>query len=268
VRIVGVILLHDEDVFAERVIRNVAAFCDRIHVADHASTDGTWQIVSGLARELDNVEAVRITHAARSHDLVLPYVGTDTWVLSADGDEIFDPDGLRVLREALEAGRYDASFRLFPSMLHCVAIDPQALTATGYLAPPARSGPKLFNFAALESWDRVYRERLHEGEPVFRNGWHWESIAQLGEEHGWEESPFRCLHACFVRRSSAEPTGGGHVRLNIAEADSYRRDLAGRIASALRRRGEPDGTSWKLEKYARGPLVTRDAAPFLVPAPA
>lgn len=267
-RVVGVVLLHDEDLHAERVIRNVAGFCDRVHVADHASTDRTWEIVSGLATELENVEAVRISHAARSHDLVLPYVGTDTWVLSADGDEMFDPQGLGRLRPALEAGRYGGAFRLFPSMLHCVEIDEQALTATGYLSPPARSGPKLFNFAVLESWDGVERERLHEGNPVFRPGWHWESTALLGEEHDWDESPFRCLHACFVRRSSAEPLDGEHVRLNIAEADTYRRDLVGRLVSTFRPGRASDRTSWKLEKYARGPLVTRDAAPFLAPTPA
>jgi glycosyltransferase involved in cell wall biosynthesis len=265
VRVVGIVLLHDEDVYAERVIRNVAAFCDRVHVADHASTDGTWKIVSSLAAELDNVDAVRIANAARSHDLVLPYVGTDTWVLSPDGDEIFDPEGLRQLRAGLEAGRYDASFRLFPGMLHCVELDAEAMMATGYLAPPALTGPKLFNFAALESWDRVYRERLHEGEPVFRDGWQWSSVARLGDDHAWDENPFRCLHVCFLPRSSRDRAGREHVRLNIAEANTYRRDLAGRAARALGRGYAPRGTSWKQEKYRRGPLVSKDASPFLAP---
>jgi hypothetical protein len=265
VRIVGIVLLHDEDVFAERVIRNVAAFCDRIHVADHASTDSTWQIVSGLARELDNVEAVRISHAARSHDLVLQYVGTDSWVFSPDGDELFDPAGLQLLRGELEAGRYDGSFRIFPAMLHCVELDQGALTASGYLSPPALTGPKLFNFAALESWDRVYRERLHEGEPVFRDGWAWTSVARLEQEHDWDENPFRCLHACFLRRSTRDAPGGDHTRLNIAEANTYRRDLRGRVSRALRRDGGRKAGPWKLEKYRRGPVVTTDAAPFLRP---
>jgi len=265
VDVVGIVLLHNEDVYAERVIRNVAEFCDRIHVADHASTDGTWQIVSGLAGELDNVDATRVSHAARSHDLVLPYVGTDTWVLSPDGDELFDPEGLRRLRGELEAGRHAESFRLFPAMLHCVALDSQAMSATGYLAPPALSGPKLFNFAALESWERVYRERLHEGEPVFRDGWQWSSVARFGEEHEWDENPFRCLHAAFLRRSSRDPDAGEHVRLNIAEADTYRRDIVGRIRRIAQRRGGPQGMSWKVEKYRRGPLVTKDASPFLAP---
>lgn len=262
-RVIGIVLLHDEDVFAERVIRNVAGFCDHVHVADHVSTDGTWGIVSGLAEELDNVEAVRISHAARSHDMLLPYVGSDTWVISADGDELFDPEGLRRMRGELEAGRFDRYFRLFPGMLHCVALDIDAMTATGYLSPPARSGPKLFNFAALRSWDRVYRERLHEGEPVFRDGWDWEAKLVLGDEHDWDENPFRCLHACFLRRSSREPAGDGHVRLNIGEADTYRRDLVGRLHRAVRR--SPQSESWKLEKYRQGPLVTKDASPFLVP---
>lgn len=248
----------------ERVLRNVAAFCDRIHVADHASSDGTWDIVSRLARELDNVEAVRISHAARSHDLVLPYIATDTWVFSPDGDELFDAAGLQRLRGGLEAGRYDRAFRVFPAMLHCVDLDPEALTAVGYLAPPALTGPKLFNFAALESWDHVYRERLHEGEPVFRDGWAWTSVARLEQEHEWEENPFRCLHTCFLRRSSRDAPGGEHARLNIAEANTYRRDLRGGIERLLRRTA-PKGTAWKLEKYRRGPVVTKDASPFLAP---
>ena len=39
--IVGIVLVRNEDVFVEQAIRNVAAFCDRIHVADHVSTDRT-----------------------------------------------------------------------------------------------------------------------------------------------------------------------------------------------------------------------------------
>jgi hypothetical protein len=263
VRVVGIVLVHDEDVWVERVIRNIAPVCDRVHVADHDSRDGTCEIVARLAAELDNVDSVRISNAARSHDLLQPYVGTDTWVLSADGDEIFDPQGLRRMRDELEAGRHDESFRLFPAMLHCVELDAAELTATGYLSPPARSGPKLFNFAALRSWDRVYRERLHEGEPAFRDGWSWESVAILGDRHAWEENPFRCLHACFLRRSSLEATDGEHVRLNIGEANTYRRGAVGGVVRTLRREQRAPDLAWKLEKYRQGPLVTKDASPFL-----
>ena len=54
-----------------------------------------------------------------------------------------------------------------------------------------------------------------------------------------------------------------HVRLNIGEANTYRRDVAGSVARRLRRHAAPQRESWKLEKYRRGPLVTKDAAAFL-----
>ena len=261
-QVVAVVLLHNEDVFAERVIRNVAAFCDRIHVADHMSSDDTWEIVSELARELDHVDAVRIENAGRSHDLVAPYVGTHTWVINPDGDEIYDPEGLARLRTLLAEGRYDYAFRLVPAMLHALALDEEAGTASGYLSPPARSGGKLFNFNAITSWTDVYRQCLHEGEFAFKPGWSWESVANLGDEFGWEGNPFRCIHACFLRRSSRDREDV--VRLNPIEAYTHRRDAIGRAQLMLRRvRPRRRTTPWKLEKYRRGPVVTRDAAPFL-----
>jgi hypothetical protein len=266
VQVVAVVLLRNEDVYVERVLRNIAGFCDRIHVADHMSNDRTWDIVSSLARELDSVDATRITHAARSHDLVLPYIGTDTWVFSPDGDELFDTARLADLRSELEAGRYHSYFRIIPAMLHTISLDEAAGTAAGYLTPPARGSPRLFNFAALESWDGVTRERVHEGNPVYLDGWSWEAAYDMGAERGFDESPFRCLHACFLRRSSRDPAAGGAARLNIAESNSYRRDAVGRLAGAVRRlRRGWRTTSWKDERYRRGPVVTKDATPFLAP---
>src|SRR5205814_603479 len=79
-RIVGIVLVRNEDMFVERAIRNVAAFCDRIHVVDHVSTDGTWEILQALASEYDHLDARRAGHAGVSHTLVEPYAGTATWV--------------------------------------------------------------------------------------------------------------------------------------------------------------------------------------------
>jgi hypothetical protein len=263
-QVVAVVLLHNEDVYAERVIRNIVDFCDRVHVADHVSSDSTWDVVSGLAREYDHVDAVRISNSGRSHDLIAGYAGTDTWVFGPDGDELYDPDGLRRLRPELESGRYDEFFRLKPAMLHTVELDEDAMTASGYLSPPSRCGGKLFNFAAIESWTKVFRQCLHDGEVVYRRGRSWEQVHHFGEDPGFDESPFRCLHPAFLRRSSIDPTGG-RLRLNPIEANTYRRDLVGRVQLALRglrpRREEP----WKLEQYRRGPLVPKDAAPFLAP---
>jgi glycosyltransferase involved in cell wall biosynthesis len=266
VQVVAVVLLHNEDVFAERVIRNVAGFCDRVHIADHMSTDGTWEIVSALARELDHVDATRIANSAQSHDLIAGYAGTNTWVIGPDGDELYDPGGLQRLREQLEEGRYDQVFRMMPAMLHAVSLDEQAGTATGYLSPPARpAGGKLFNFNAINSWTHVYRQCLHEGEIDFRDGWSWGSVANLGDEFDWDGNAFRCIHTCFMRRSSREREGT--VRLNPIEAHSHRRDALGRAQLFLRRLGPSrQGVPWKLEKYRRGSVVTKDVTAFLAAA--
>ena len=262
-QIAAVVLLHNEDVFAERVIRNVADFCDRVHVADHMSSDSTWDVVSGLAREYDHVDAVRISNSGRSHDLIAGYAGTDTWVFGPDGDELYDPEGLRRLRVELESGRYDGFFRLIPAMLHTVELDEHVLTASGYLSPPSRCGAKLFNFAAIDSWTRVFRQCLHDGEVSYRSGRSWEQVHHFGEDPGFDESPFRCLHAAFLRRSSGDPEGG-RLRLNPIEANTFRRDPLGRAQLALRRfRPGRSETPWKLDKYRRGPLVTKDSSPFL-----
>ena len=92
-QIVGSILVRNEDVFVERAVRNVAAFCDRIHAVDHVSTDRTWEILRALARELDHLDVRRSRNAAVAHRLLAPYAGTDTWVLGVDGDELYDPAG-------------------------------------------------------------------------------------------------------------------------------------------------------------------------------
>ena len=38
-QVVGIVLVSNEDVFVERAIRNMAAFCDRIYAVDHLSSD-------------------------------------------------------------------------------------------------------------------------------------------------------------------------------------------------------------------------------------
>ena len=58
-QIVGSVLVRNEDVFVEQSIRNVVAFCDRIHAVDHVSTDRTWEILRSLAQEFDHLDVRR-----------------------------------------------------------------------------------------------------------------------------------------------------------------------------------------------------------------
>ena len=265
-RVVGIMLVHNEDVFVGEAIRNAATFCDRFHVADHMSTDGTWDVVRELARELDHVEAVRVRRTGDSHALVEAYAGTDTWVFGVDGDELYDPAGLARFREQLLDGAYRGYFSVKSNVLNCVEIDRRRKLAAGYLSPPSRSITKLFNFAAIDSWTRVYRQYMHDGEIAFRPGHDREKIVHLGERFGWDESPLRCLHVCFVRRSSLDPADrAGSGRLSPIELGGKRRSrLVGlsRVVHRLRP-SVPFDSDWKAEKYRRGDLVTKDASPFL-----
>jgi glycosyltransferase involved in cell wall biosynthesis len=273
VQFVGVVLVYNEDVFVEQAIRNIADFCDRIHVVDHGSTDRTPEILRSLASELEQVTVQRSSDAGDSHRVIEQYAGTPTWILGVDGDELYDPEALARLRAALSQGAHADVFRLKGHVLNCKVLDEPAGLASGYLAPPSRAVTKLFNIDGVESWTGCL-ERLHDGDARFRTGFGWDSLRYLFLETDWESDPLRMLHTCFLRRSSADPTEAPEVRRGLPETGAYRKGLRG-LAHRLRRQRYIDprireyqrsGSSWKQEWYARGPVVTLDAEPFLTPA--
>jgi hypothetical protein len=95
---------------------------------------------------------------------------------------------------------------------------------------------------------------------VFKPGQHWESRRDLADDATWDTDPLRCLHVCFMRRSSAD---GGAVRMNLDESGRYDRGPLGALKQIVRPRRARDGGKWKREWYARGERVTVDATPFL-----
>ena len=275
-QIVGSVLVRNEDVFVERAIRNVATFCDRIHVLDQLSVDRTGEILRTLADELDHVDIVRSADARGSHRVLEQYAGTTTWVLGIDVDELFDPRGLVRLRGDLARGVYDDVFRVKAHVLNCdeLVTDEGRRTASGYMAPPSRPVTKLFNMAAVTSWTDCL-ERLHAGSAEFREGFDWESMRYLSEDTTWDSDPLRLLHVCFLRRSSRDgldPEGG---RVSIWETGSFRRGLLG-LPRRLRYRRHMDprlrqygktGSNWKQVWYRRGERVAIDASPFFSAEP-
>jgi glycosyltransferase involved in cell wall biosynthesis len=270
VQIVGIALVRNEERFVEQAIRNVSAFCDRIYVVDHVSDDGTWEIVRALARELAHVEAHRSRNSADAHRLLEPCAGTPTWVVGVDGDELYDPGGLLVLRRELLAGAHSDIFRLKAHVLNCDKLDRAACTASGWLAPPSRPITKLFNFAAVESWIDS-PDPLQAGRAVFRQGYHWESRRDLADGTTWDTDPLRCLHLCFLRRSSRDHDDEGRGRKNLDESREFDRGLVGSLKRGVRRPRpavhivdlQRRGKNWKREWYARGERVTVDATAFL-----
>jgi glycosyltransferase involved in cell wall biosynthesis len=258
-RIVGSVLVRNEDVFVAQSIRNVAAFCDRIHAVDHVSTDRTWEILRELSRELDHLEVRRAHNAAVAHRLLAAYAGTDTWVLGVDGDELYDPGGLERLRADLLAGAHAEVFRVKAHVLNCDELDLGGGTAAGWLAPPSRPITKLFNFGAVESWPES-PDPLQAGNVVFRAGHHWESRKDLADRTSWQIDPLRCLHVCFLPRSSRDAS---ETRRNLDESGEYDRGPVGTLKRVLRpaKRSTADA-GWKRDWYARGERVTIDARPF------
>lgn len=269
-RVVGVVLVHNEDVFVERAIRNVAAFCDRIHAVDHLSTDRTHEILRDLARELDHLTVLRTSDAGDSHRAIEGYAGTATWALGVDGDELYDPIHLARLRTKLEGGAHADVFRLKGHVLNCTALDEASGRAEGYLSPPSRPATKMFNLNAVDAWTGCL-ERLHDGAASFRPGFDWDSMRYLSEGTDWSSDPLRMVHTCFLRRSSSDSAEGPSVRLGLPETGAWRRGPRGFLHRVRRRRTlDPrikeyirKGSSWKQEWYARGPLVTVDARSFL-----
>ena len=97
---------------------------------------------------------------------------------------------------------------------------------------------------------------------MFRADQHWESRRDLADGTTWESDPLRCLHVCFLRRSSRE--SGDLPRTNLDESGEYDRGPLGMLKRLVRRPPPAhQGTNWKREWYARGGRVTVDATPFL-----
>jgi glycosyltransferase involved in cell wall biosynthesis len=260
-RIVGISLVRDEDRFVERAIRNVFRFCDELILVDHRSTDQTPAILERLAAESPVPTALhRVRNPSESHDLIKGRAGEDVWVFGVDGDELYDPRGLERFREQLLAGEAAEDWQLRANMLHVVELDEEHGLATGYLSPPAPSVSKLFNFARIEAWDGDNPERLHDPSGlVFKPGAEARK-RELNRELGWDDSPFRALHVCFLRRSSRQRADG--ARINIPDRLTPRRAPV-RAWRALREAaGRPPAGAYK-DLYRVGELVTVDARPFL-----
>ena len=260
--IVGLMLVRNEDRYFDRVVGNALPFCDLLWVADHGSSDATPALARRWQERDARVRYQAVRHPVDAHELVRPYCGQAAWVLGLDGDEIYDPAGLARLREQIRAGALDRAWSVYGHVLNCTLLDEQNGRARGYLAPPCRSMTKLYNFGAITDWRGVETQRLHGGHLHFKAGWSAASRLKIHEQYSWAQSPFRCLHACFLPRSRAEAavTGQAVARLNVTESlgggwwQRWMRTLAGH-------------SRWKEQKYRRGPEVELEVSAFFPPLP-
>lgn len=262
--IIGIVLIRNEDLYIERVLKNILGFCDIIIVADHLSTDTTQARVKHLQTQYPSIRYQSIDDPSQSHDLITAYAGTRTWIFAVDGDELYDPIGLALLRGRIVAGEYDKHWMLLGNALNCLDLNFDKGYARGYLAPPCRSMTKLYNFSMIESWNGPCPERLHGGKVVFKKGYDNSLRLEMYKDISWEDAEFRCLHLCFIRRSSREKVVQGEEvnRKNIS--DLLAEGILTRIKSrCLQFMGFKQYSFWKKDKYMRGQLLEKSVIPFV-----
>jgi len=205
-QVVGIFMIKNEDVYIEQAILNVVDFCDVIYVEDNESTDGTPEILQRLADKFKHIHVRTISDTKESNEHLVQYFDTDTWVFAVDGDELYDPDGLREMRDRLEAGEFDDWWMIYGNCLHINKFDHETYQAKGYLSPPSKSMTKLYNFSLISDFP-ITDERLH-GHPVFKVGPQETKSRKLHllNQKTWDNAFFRCAHMAFVQRTSKPQT--------------------------------------------------------------
>lgn len=215
-RIIGIMLVRNEENFLPWALNNIIDFCDEIILVDNMSSDSTCRIIDDFARFHRKIHSHRIHNAMKSHALIAKYANTNTWIFGVDGDEVYDPIGLINIRNNIKTNKYKNYWRINGCTLHCIYIDVEGKTADGYVSPPSKGCTKLFNFDALLSWDELEQERLHGQNARFKEGRSHDDVLDLMNNVSWDEADFRCLHLCFFPRSKIEkPSNIG--RLNPAQ---------------------------------------------------
>ncbi len=264
-QILGLMLVRNDDRFVGQALRNVLDFCDNVIVLEHCSTDRTLEILTDIASTTGGkVEIHRIRDVAESHDFVLPWIGRPIWMLAVDGDEVYDPSGLVQLRRRIQQGEFDGYWRLYGHVLNVTRLNPQRGLARGHTSPPGHPMTKLYHLGAIQSWVGA-PQRLHGGTMALKPEWDLKKGVYAFFHHvEWEESPFRCLHMVFVRRSSRQES----FLPRLSPADVLQHKVLGvdiwarakvwlyREWMLLRRKSGKDLA------YRKGPLVEKETHPF------
>lgn len=255
--------MRNEDLYIKNVLSNILDFCDEIIVADNMSTDRTVEVVQALADKCPKIRLEKIDRTSAAHDLIRVYANTQTWVFPVDGDEIYDAEGLKSMRCDILAGKYDQYRQIYGNAFHCCKIDPEREIASGYIAPPSRTVTKLYNFGAIIDWEGPCVEKCLGGNIIFKDGYNEYSNKYIYYDCTWDNSPFRVLHMCFVKRSSLDKTDGARFHIVDLYASGLFKGVLRRIIRYL---GLTPHSSYKNEKYRKGGCVTRNVASFFLPS--
>lgn len=263
IKIIGISLIKDEDLYIERILKNIIDFCDEIIVLDNMSQDKTFEIVKNLAQRNDKIKLFKIKDPFLSHKFIEKYADTKTWIFGVDGDEIYDFLGLKQLRKEILSGQYQDQWMIWGNVFHCIEIDLESKRAKGYLTPLARSVTKLFNFSLLKSWNQDYSQRLHGKNKIFKRGSNRYLEHKIYDLYNWDSSYFRSLHLCFVKRTSLPNKYKNPARLSPQEK-YYTFPFIRNFFSNLKKRKLTFASAYKLRKYKKGEIVVKDISSFLL----
>jgi glycosyltransferase involved in cell wall biosynthesis len=231
-RIVGIVLVRNEENFVTWAIENAIGFVDEMLVIDNLSRDATPARLAALVARHPKVRLIRDSQPDRTNRHLQCYIGEDVWVFGLDGDEIYDPHGLSRLRARVLDGEFARRWTLFGHSLHPTVLDLDGRRAVGYISPPAAPATKLYNFAIIDSW-HANTQRLH-GRPMLKHGYDIADGFKDQVATRWAESDFRNLHLCFFPRSSLDEAT--ELRANITDR-SFRNVVRRPIFNALRALG-------------------------------
>lgn len=243
-KIISITLVKNEDIYIERVLNNVVDFCDEMILLDNMSEDNTYDILQNFAKNNEKVKLHRIKSFRQSGAFTKPYMSTNTWLISVDGDELYDKTGLIRMRQEILEGKFQHLWTICGYFLNCTKLDLDNQTAEGYMSPPARPCIRLYNFKAINNWVQR-KHRMHGGKPIFNKGYNLDSRYDMYDKLSWEEAYLRFLHLCFIRRSSIDTR---ECRLNPTEL------IMGRKRAV---------SGYKSEKYKVGDLKTVSAKDFV-----
>ena len=159
--IIGIVLVKNEDVWVELAVLNILDFCDKIIIVDNYSTDNTFNILEEITKGVNKITLLQGTQLDSSAS-IHGYIGKKCWVFGVDGDEIYDPFGLSLLKQEILNGDFEKNTRIMGNCFHCSEVNLVTKKAKGHGCPPSRNVCKLFNFEVIESWGgHLKNERLH-----------------------------------------------------------------------------------------------------------
>ena len=133
-KIIGIILVKNEDIFIKNSINKIIKFCDKIIILDNYSTDQTYEIIKNIKNKFPNkIEHSRIIKISQSHKYIESYANKKNWIFQVDGDEIFDEKRLLILKKDIKKNKYNNFWRLGGVSLNCTELDNKF--AKGFLSP-------------------------------------------------------------------------------------------------------------------------------------